>query len=82
MHFLRRMQFLRLDEFMHLHRQLAMPTMFVWGSDDPTFPIPIAPQMLSQFPNVAGFHAVANAKLLVHAEQPHEVAQRIEGFLA
>jgi len=82
MHFLRRMQFLRLDEFMHLHRQLAMRTLFVWGADDPTFPIPIARQMLSQFPNVAGFHAVANAKLLVHAEQPQEVAALIERFLS
>jgi pimeloyl-ACP methyl ester carboxylesterase len=38
--------------------------------------------MVSQFPNVAGFHSIANAKLFVHEEHPEEVAQLIERFLA
>ena len=33
-----------------------MPTLFVWGADDPTFPEPRAREMVGQFPNVAGFH--------------------------
>jgi pimeloyl-ACP methyl ester carboxylesterase len=79
--FLRCMKFARLDEFAALHQKLALPTLFVWGADDPTFPEPRARAMLPQFPHVAGFHAVANAKLFVHEEQPREVADRIGRFL-
>lgn len=79
--FLRRMKFSRLDEFHHLHQQLTLPTLFVWGADDPTFPESRAREMARQFPNVAGFHLVKNAKLLVHEEHPQEVARHIERFL-
>jgi pimeloyl-ACP methyl ester carboxylesterase len=79
--FLRRMKFSRLDEFQHLHQQLTLPTFFVWGADDPTFPKPRAREMVRQFPSVAGFHEVKNAKLFVHEEHPQEVARHIEEFL-
>jgi haloalkane dehalogenase len=82
MEFLRRMKFTRLDEFRALHGQLAMPTLFVWGTDDPTFPEPDARKMASQFPNVAGFHSIQNAKLFVHEEHPAHVAGLIGEFLA
>jgi pimeloyl-ACP methyl ester carboxylesterase len=82
MQFLRRMKFARLDEFQHLHRQLPMPTLFIWGANDPTFPEPRARAMVSQFPNVAGFEAVENAKLFVYEERPEEVARLIERFLS
>ena len=78
--FLRQMKFARLDEFKTLHQQLAMPTLFVWGTDDPTFPEPRAREMVAQFPNVAGFHSVANAKLFFYEEKPQEVARLIDGF--
>lgn len=81
MQFLRRMRFARLDEFKDLHRQLAMPVLFIWGANDPTFPESRARAMVPQFPNVAGFHAIGNAKLLVYEEHPQEVAQLIDRFL-
>jgi pimeloyl-ACP methyl ester carboxylesterase len=80
--FLRRMKFARLDEFERLHRELGMPTLFVWGASDPTFPAPTARRMLPQFPNVAGFHEVANAKLFLYEERPEEVARLLGPFLA
>jgi pimeloyl-ACP methyl ester carboxylesterase len=80
--FLREMKFVRLDEFELLHRKLAMPTLFVWGADDPIFPEARARAMLSQFPNVAGFHSIPRAKLFFYEEHPHEVAGIIEGFLS
>jgi pimeloyl-ACP methyl ester carboxylesterase len=80
--FLRHMKFARIDAFERLHGQLALPTLFVWGADDPTFPAPRARAMLPQFPNVAGFHEVKQAKLFVYAEYPQEVATHIERFLA
>jgi pimeloyl-ACP methyl ester carboxylesterase len=71
----------RLDEFDDLHRQLTIPTLFVWGANDPTFPETRARRMVAGFPNVAGFHAMENAKLFVYEEQPEEVARLIESFL-
>ena len=82
MRFLRRMKFSRLDEFKNLHRQLAMPALFIWGADDPTFPEPRAREMVAQFPKVAGFHSVPNAKLFLYEEHPEEVARLIDRFLA
>jgi pimeloyl-ACP methyl ester carboxylesterase len=80
--FLRCMKFARLDELESLHRDLTMPTLFVWGADDPTFPEPRAREMSRQFPNLAGFHAIAGSKLFVHEEHPREVAAQIESFLS
>jgi haloalkane dehalogenase len=82
MRFLREMKFARLDEFERLHAELRMPTLVVWGADDPTFPVARARDMLPQFGNVAGFHPVAEAKLFVQEEQPQTVAERIGGFVA
>jgi pimeloyl-ACP methyl ester carboxylesterase len=80
--FLRRMKFTRLDEFKTLHGRLTMPTLFVWGANDPTFPEPRAREMAGQFPNVAGFHTIADAKLFLQEEHPETVAGLIGGFLA
>lgn len=82
MQFLRRMKFTRLDEFKTLHRQLAMPTLFIWGANDPTFPEPRGRELIAQFPHVAGFETVANAKLFVYEEHPQEVARHIGRFLS
>lgn len=80
--FLRCMKFVRLDQFRDLHAQLTMPTLFIWGADDPIFPEPRAREMVAQFPAVAGFHAIANAKLFFYEEQPGEVAALIGRFLS
>ena len=80
--FLRSMRFSRLDEFRKLHAELTMPTLFIWGADDPTFPEPLAREMATQFPRVAGFHSIAAGKLFFYEEQPGEVAGLIAGFLS
>jgi haloalkane dehalogenase len=79
--FLRRMNFTRLDEFRELHASLTMPTAFIWGADDPTFPIARARDMAAQFPNAAGFHTIEKAKLFFYEEHPQEVAGLIGNFL-
>ena len=38
--------------------------------------------MVAQFPNVAGFHSIANAKLFFYEEHPEEVARLIDRFVA
>ncbi|HEX7406481.1 MAG TPA: alpha/beta hydrolase [Candidatus Binatia bacterium] len=64
-----------------LHGQLAMPTFFIWGANDQIFPEPKAREMITQFPQVAGFHSIAKAKLFFYEEHPQEVARLIEHFL-
>lgn len=81
MQFLRRMKFVRLDEFKTLHGQLTMPTLFIWGADDAIFPEARAREMITQFPHVSGFHSIAKAKLFLYEEHPQEVARLIDGFL-
>jgi haloalkane dehalogenase len=80
--FLRCMKFRRLDEFAGLHGVLRMPVLFVWGADDPTFPIARGRAMAPQFPNVAGFHEVGRAKLFFYEEQPAVLADHIARFCA
>jgi pimeloyl-ACP methyl ester carboxylesterase len=82
MQFLREMKFKRLDQFEKLHAQLTMPTLFIWGADDPTFPEPRARAMLPQFPNVAAFHSIAAAKLFLYEEHPQQVAELIGRFVS
>ncbi len=79
--FLVQMKFTRLDRFRELHAALTMPAAFLWGAADPTFPIERARAMTSQFPNVAAFHAIADAKLFVQEEQPQRVAELAREFL-
>lgn len=80
MQFLREMKFSRLDEFASLHGELKMPVMFLWGADDPTFPLARARAMAAQFPNFARFAEIANAKLFFHEEYPLETAAHIARF--
>jgi pimeloyl-ACP methyl ester carboxylesterase len=79
--FLRHMSFPRMDEFRELHSRLKMPVAFIWGSADPTFPESLAREMASQFPNVAGFISIPNAKLFMHEERPDAVANQVIDFL-
>ena len=81
MRFLRQMKFSRLDRFERLHSELTMPTLLIWGADDPTFPEPRARDMATQLANVAGFYSIPNAKLFFYEEHPAEVARLIEEFL-
>jgi pimeloyl-ACP methyl ester carboxylesterase len=63
------------------HARLTMPTRLVWGADDPTFPIALARQMVAQFPD-ADLVEIPGARLLVHEEQPAEVANAVIECLA
>jgi haloalkane dehalogenase len=69
------MDFRYLDRLREAHGKLAMPASFLWGADDPTFPERHARAMVSQFPNVASFTSVPNAKLFFYEEKPELVAE-------
>ncbi len=79
--FLMQMRFDRIDQFRQLHGKLSMPTAFLWGEDDPTFPVEDARAMASQFPNVVDFETLPGAKLFLQEEYPNAVAGWLTEFL-
>ena len=79
--FLVHMRFDRIDQFRELHEMLSMPTAFLWGEDDPTFPVHEARKMASQLPNVFEFRTLPGAKLFLQEEYPDAVAGWLTEFL-
>jgi len=69
------------DGLAERHRALTRPVLFVWGADDPTFPIERARSMTAQLPDCRGLVAIPRARLLVHEERPEEVARAALSFL-
>lgn len=68
------------DGFATGHTRLDIPVLFVWGEDDPTFPIEQARPMATQLPDCRGFKAVPGASLLVYEECPEVVAGHALAF--
>ena len=61
------------DELADIHRRITAPATFIWGIDDPWFPLGRARTMLDQFS--AGAELVElPGKLFVHEERPAEWA--------
>jgi haloalkane dehalogenase len=69
------------DGLARRHAEIAAPVLFVWGEDDPTFPIERARAMVSQLRHCRGLVAVPRARLLVHEERPEAVADAALPFL-
>ena len=69
------------DAFRRRHAELRMPVLLLWGADDPTFPASLARQMATQIPH-SRFVAIADARLLLHEEQPARVIETLLPFLA
>ena len=63
------------------HAEITAPVLFVWGEDDPTFPIGRAREMVTQLRTCRGLVAVPGARLLVHEEQPAAVLAAALPFL-
>ncbi len=70
------------DGLARRHAEIAAPVLFVWGEDDPTFPIERARAMVSQLHDCRGLVAVPGARLLVHEEKPDAVADAALPFLS
>jgi pimeloyl-ACP methyl ester carboxylesterase len=69
------------DGLARRHAEIAAEVLFVWGSEDPTFPIERARPMVGQLRRCRGLVAVPGARLLVHEERPAEVAREALAFL-
>ena len=69
------------DGLARRHAEIAAPVLFVWGEDDPTFPIERARAMIAQLRDCRGLTPIPRARLLVHEERPDEVADVALPFL-
>jgi haloalkane dehalogenase len=70
-----------MDALVQDHARLSIPVQFVWGADDPTFPVRLAREMVKQLPN-AKLTEIPGGKLLVHEEKPDVVARAAIELLA
>ena len=70
-----------IDELAEVHPRLKCPTLFIWGEQDPFFPVEKAREMASQFGGPTHFESIDNARLLVHEEHPEKVAALVSAFL-
>ncbi|NYD66325.1 alpha/beta fold hydrolase [Agromyces atrinae] len=71
-----------LDALSDIHRRITAPTWFIWGRDDPTFPVTRARAMHAKFPDPRGFELIDRARLYVHEDQPAVVRRTLTGILA
>ena len=70
-----------IDSLRGVHRRLTMPTLLIWGEDDPFFPADEARRMAEQFGGPTTFESIPNAKLFVHEERPAEFVELTRQFL-
>jgi pimeloyl-ACP methyl ester carboxylesterase len=70
-----------LDELPQVHARLRAPVAFIWGEDDPFFPLARLRPTLAQFAAGAELHVLPRGKLFVHEEQPEAFADATERFL-
>ena len=70
-----------IDEFKITHENIKAETLFIWGSNDKTFPLKRGKEMLSQFKCKCDLVIIDNASLLPHEEKPKEVSEQILRFL-
>jgi haloalkane dehalogenase len=71
-----------LDRLAENHRSITNPVLLIWGEADTIFPVQRARAMTEQLGNCKGFVTVPGTKLLVHEEQPAQVARHVLEFLA
>lgn len=56
-----------------VHQSIRAQVHLIWGEDDTVFPLKDARKMANTLPTLTGLHAIPDAKLLVHEEQPERV---------
>ena len=69
-----------LDCLPAVHARLSMPTLLIWGSDDPIFPIERARRMVAQFPD-ARLREIERGRAYVHEEHPAAFVAHARPFL-
>lgn len=63
------------------HKRIVAPTRFIWGAQDPWFPLSKAKAMVSQMGGPADFIVQDPGKVFVHEEFPNEFVNSAEPIL-
>jgi pimeloyl-ACP methyl ester carboxylesterase len=79
---IRTLDFGLIDRLAEVHARIAAPVLFIWGTDDPFFPIGKLRSILHQFPGGAELAEIAGAKLLAHEDHPEAFVAYAVPFLA
>ena len=69
------------DELPAIHARITAPTLLIWGSDDPIFPLASAREMVPQFAGGATLEVIPFGKAFVHEEEPEVFADHALAFL-
>jgi len=70
-----------IDALAEVHRRIDAPTLCIWGSDDPFFPVAKARAMLVQFAGPAELVEIPGGKLFVHEDHAEEFLGHALPFL-
>jgi pimeloyl-ACP methyl ester carboxylesterase len=70
-----------IDALVETHAQLRAPVHFIWGKQDPYFPLAKLERSLSQFAGGASLTVIDPGKLMVHEEFPVAFATEARSFL-
>lgn len=81
MRYLKGVDFSVIDNLDQVHAKIECPVTFIWGEEDPTFPVDLGEQMARSMPTLKAFHRVKKAKFLPHEEHPKTVADLIQSTL-
>lgn len=81
MSYLRGIDWALVDGLAKRHAEIEAEVLFVWGADDPTFPLEHAKAMCGQLRHCRGIVPIEGARLLVHEEKPAEVTREAIAFL-
>lgn len=79
--YLQGIDFSIVDDLDNIHTKIQCPVHFIWGEDDPTFPVDQGRAMADQMDALSSFETVANAKFLLHEERPDETARLVKNAL-
>jgi haloalkane dehalogenase len=64
-----------------IHARIRVPSLLIWGGDDPLFPLAGARAMLSQLAGGAELEIIEGGKAFVHEEEPARFAEHARDFL-
>jgi pimeloyl-ACP methyl ester carboxylesterase len=70
-----------IDSLEAVHARIAVPMLFVWGAEDPIFPVALARGMVRSLSPRAALAFIDGTRFLPHEERPAEVAACVLPFL-
>jgi pimeloyl-ACP methyl ester carboxylesterase len=70
-----------IDSLETVHARIAVPMLFVWGAEDPIFPVALAREMVRSLSPRAALAVIEGTRFLPHEERPAEVAACVLPFL-